>query len=280
MALEDITAGSTIADLNTANPVTGDPISQGDDHLRNLKKAIKQTYPNVDSTVSASPAELDLAHKGGTISGSLVVMSDLSVVGAATMKGNLSVSGNLAIGGTAAFTGAVTGAGAKFDTLTVSATTIANRLVVNGNAHFSATISGSVKEADYARSAGFAHSASEAGSALWANSAQYAVSSAVADYAKSAGAVTGRNFRVGVVFASATVAAPDSMSSTQTLTGHYTISHGVGEILYPWVTGSSLRVIPAVIALSTVRTTYVLYKSTSATDSARTSVAHYLLLMN
>ncbi len=75
MGLESITSGaaSTIQNLNPDNPLDGDLKREGAAHIRNSKKALLLTFPNVDATVSASPAELNLAHEGGTISGSLMV---------------------------------------------------------------------------------------------------------------------------------------------------------------------------------------------------------------
>lgn len=43
MALE---SASHISDLDQSNPVTGDVVSQGDDHLRLLKAVLKTTFPN------------------------------------------------------------------------------------------------------------------------------------------------------------------------------------------------------------------------------------------
>jgi hypothetical protein len=89
MGVESITsvAASTIADLNPAWPLGSDPKSQADDHLRLTKKALQLTFPTVTATVSASPAELNFAHKGGTVSGAAVVKGDVDV------KGGFSVSG-------------------------------------------------------------------------------------------------------------------------------------------------------------------------------------------
>lgn len=99
MALEDITAGHSIANLVTTNPGDGDDIAQGDDHIRNVKKALQFTWPNINATVSSSPAEMDLAHKGGTISGSLRIMDTLSVSGAAVLKSTLLVEDAATISG-------------------------------------------------------------------------------------------------------------------------------------------------------------------------------------
>ena len=50
MALE---TGNYINNLVPANPPAGDPVSQGDDHLRLIKKVVQQSFPSVDQTVNA-----------------------------------------------------------------------------------------------------------------------------------------------------------------------------------------------------------------------------------
>lgn len=44
MALE---TGTYISDLNDSNPTPGDPKSQGDDHIRLLKEAVLNSFPNI-----------------------------------------------------------------------------------------------------------------------------------------------------------------------------------------------------------------------------------------
>ena len=75
MALE---TGTYISDLNPLNPTSSDPKSQGDDHLRLIKDALKTTFPNVTGAVTATHAELSLMagmesapveSTGGTASG-------------------------------------------------------------------------------------------------------------------------------------------------------------------------------------------------------------------
>jgi hypothetical protein len=56
MALE---SGSFLADLNAANPTGTDPKSQGDDHIRLLKSALKNSFPNVAGAVTPSHTELN-----------------------------------------------------------------------------------------------------------------------------------------------------------------------------------------------------------------------------
>lgn len=47
-----------ISDLVATNPAAGDAVSQGDDHIRNLKSAIKTTFPNINGAVGASDEDL------------------------------------------------------------------------------------------------------------------------------------------------------------------------------------------------------------------------------
>lgn len=56
MALETATY---ISDLVAANPVSGDPKSQGDDHIRLLKSTIKATFPNINAPLTATDEELN-----------------------------------------------------------------------------------------------------------------------------------------------------------------------------------------------------------------------------
>lgn len=61
--------GTFISDLNPANPVSTDPKSQGDDHIRLLKSTVKATFPNVTGAVTATHTALntitDKASKSG-----------------------------------------------------------------------------------------------------------------------------------------------------------------------------------------------------------------------
>jgi hypothetical protein len=56
MGLESVTG---IWDLNASNPAPGDNKAEGDDHLRNLKKAIKATFPNINKQVTKSADNLN-----------------------------------------------------------------------------------------------------------------------------------------------------------------------------------------------------------------------------
>lgn len=56
MALENVTH---ISDLVQTNPTSTDPASQGDDHIRNIKKALKNTFAAITGAVTASHTELN-----------------------------------------------------------------------------------------------------------------------------------------------------------------------------------------------------------------------------
>ena len=58
MGLE--TGVSFIDDLDKANPLASDDKSQGDDHIRNIKTAVQDSFPNIDGAVTSSVAELNL----------------------------------------------------------------------------------------------------------------------------------------------------------------------------------------------------------------------------
>jgi len=48
-----VEAGNYIDDLVITNPLSSDPVSEGDDQLRLIKKVVKQSFPSVDSAVHA-----------------------------------------------------------------------------------------------------------------------------------------------------------------------------------------------------------------------------------
>lgn len=50
-----------INSLDATNPTASDPVSQGDDHIRLIKAALKATFPAVAGEVSASHSELNRA---------------------------------------------------------------------------------------------------------------------------------------------------------------------------------------------------------------------------
>ena len=52
--------GTYISDLNSSNPVAGDPVNEGDDHIRLVKSTVKATFPSITGAVSATHTELNL----------------------------------------------------------------------------------------------------------------------------------------------------------------------------------------------------------------------------
>jgi len=57
MALE--TPVNFISDLVITNPTSSDPRNEGDDHIRNVKTAIKATFPNVTGAVTPTHTVLN-----------------------------------------------------------------------------------------------------------------------------------------------------------------------------------------------------------------------------
>ena len=56
MTVESVTYINT---LDETRPAGGDKISEGDNHIRNIKRSLKETYPNVDGEVRASDEEMN-----------------------------------------------------------------------------------------------------------------------------------------------------------------------------------------------------------------------------
>ena len=50
-----------ISDLNASNPAASDAKSQGDDHIRLIKSAIKTTFPNINAAITGTDEALNLA---------------------------------------------------------------------------------------------------------------------------------------------------------------------------------------------------------------------------
>lgn len=56
-----------ISQLNPANPLSTDSVSQSDDHLRTIKLALKNTFGNLDGPVTATPDQLNYPVPKGAI---------------------------------------------------------------------------------------------------------------------------------------------------------------------------------------------------------------------
>jgi len=69
MTVESVTY---ISDLNTSYPDGGDPKSEGDDHIRNIKLALRNTFPNVNGPVSATDEQISFLSSSGITNADLV----------------------------------------------------------------------------------------------------------------------------------------------------------------------------------------------------------------
>lgn len=58
---------SYINGLVTTNPASTDTVSQADDHIRLIKQVLKDTFPNLNGPVTATPAQLNAAVPAGFI---------------------------------------------------------------------------------------------------------------------------------------------------------------------------------------------------------------------
>lgn len=66
MGLEAVTY---IDSLVAANPAGGDPKSEGDDHIRNLKKGLLASFPNIKGAANAGHADLAAMATGAAAAG-------------------------------------------------------------------------------------------------------------------------------------------------------------------------------------------------------------------
>lgn len=60
-------AGSFPSDLVDTNPTGTDLKSQGDDHIRLIKRVLKTTFPNLNGAVTATPAQMNTLAAPGTV---------------------------------------------------------------------------------------------------------------------------------------------------------------------------------------------------------------------
>ena len=109
--------GTYISDLNSSNPVAGDPVNEGDDHIRLVKSTVKATFPSITGAVTATHTELNLLD-GVTANTTELNYVDITTLGTAeaskavtvdaskdsTGIRNLTISGTLTIGSNTATT--------------------------------------------------------------------------------------------------------------------------------------------------------------------------------
>ncbi len=101
MGLETVT---NIDDLVVTNPLSTDARSQGDDHIRNIKLALKTDLPNITGVMTATQAELNVntGVTGGTVTASKTVVVDASSKIDVWNVDNLVLNGNTISAGTGA----------------------------------------------------------------------------------------------------------------------------------------------------------------------------------
>lgn len=89
MALESATH---ISDLVVSNPAATDQVSQADDHLRLIKTVLKTTFPNANSPITATPADLNgvsaLASRLTAVEEGKLSLTGGSMTGAIAMGNN------------------------------------------------------------------------------------------------------------------------------------------------------------------------------------------------
>lgn len=109
--------GTYISDLNSSNPVAGDPVNEGDDHIRLVKSTVKATFPSITGAVTSTHTELNLLD-GVTANTTELNYVDITTLGTAqaskavtvdaskdsTGIRNLTISGTLTIGSNTATT--------------------------------------------------------------------------------------------------------------------------------------------------------------------------------
>ena len=100
-----------IDDLDANDPAATDPLSQADDHIRNIKRVLKQTFPNITGPVTKTQAQLDSTHAAtagsattaGTCTGNAATATTAAACtgNAATASTAAACSGNAATATTA-----------------------------------------------------------------------------------------------------------------------------------------------------------------------------------
>jgi len=95
--------GEFLNDLVQQNPITAtDPVTEGSNHLRLLKKVLQQTFPNYDEAVTLSPAQLNdaaLKSEAQSINGVWEHLSNLNLENNIALQGRntaATVNGTLA----------------------------------------------------------------------------------------------------------------------------------------------------------------------------------------
>ena len=86
-------SGTYISDLNSSNPAAGDPVNEGDDHIRLIKSTVKATFPSVSGAVSSTHTELNLLD-GVTANTTELNYVDIATLGTAEASKAVTVDAN------------------------------------------------------------------------------------------------------------------------------------------------------------------------------------------
>jgi len=87
MGLESATY---IDGLDASNPVVGDSVGAGDDHLRLIKSTVKATFPNLTGAMSCTQAELNVLD--ALASGKIILGNSSNAPAAVTPTGDVTIS--------------------------------------------------------------------------------------------------------------------------------------------------------------------------------------------
>ena len=113
-----VETATLISDLNASYPSATDPKSEGDNHIRLIKSALKATFPNFTDVVLANQTQIN--HSVGVTSpiqtqldGKLsksggAVIGDVSITGATTLNGDVTHTGDYSQTGTHSVAGQIT----------------------------------------------------------------------------------------------------------------------------------------------------------------------------
>ena len=85
--------GTYIDSLNSSNPAAGDPVNEGDDHIRLVKSTVKATFPNISGAVTSTHTELNLLD-GVTANTTELNYLDISTLGTAEASKAVTVDAN------------------------------------------------------------------------------------------------------------------------------------------------------------------------------------------
>lgn len=85
--------GTYIDSLNSSNPAAGDPVNEGDDHIRLVKSTVKATFPNISGAVTSTHTELNLLD-GVTANTTELNYLDITTLGTAEASKAVTVDAN------------------------------------------------------------------------------------------------------------------------------------------------------------------------------------------